>query len=87
MLNSREQKLIKVDAPFIDKISGLAIIKILDKTTHSTVMLKLKFTPNFATLDITNDGLDTIIPDPKESLGIIDLTSLGYYKIKQGTLQ
>ena len=38
-------------------------------------------------LDITNNGLDTIIFDPKEMLGIIDLRSLGYYKIKQGTLQ
>ena len=38
-------------------------------------------------LDITNNGLDTIIFDPKEVLGILDLRSLGYYKIKQGILQ
>ena len=38
-------------------------------------------------LAITNNGLDTIIFDPKEMLGIIDLISFGYYKIKQGTLQ
>ena len=37
-------------------------------------------------LDITNNGLDTDILDPKKMLGIIDLRSLGYYKIKQGTL-
>ena len=30
---------------------------------------------------------DTIIFKPEEILGIIDLRSLGYYKIKQGTLQ
>ena len=30
---------------------------------------------------------DTIIFKPEEMLGIIDLRSLGYYKIKQGTLQ
>ena len=87
MLKPREWKLIKVDAPFIDEISGLAIIKILYKTTHNTMMLKLKFMQNFAMLDITNNGLDTIILDPKEMLEIIDLRSLGYYKIKQGTLQ
>ena len=34
--------------------------------------------------DIMNNG---IIVDPKEMLGIIDLRSLGHYKIKQGTLQ
>ena len=33
VLKSREQKLIKVEATFIDEISGLAINKILDKTT------------------------------------------------------
>ena len=40
----REQKLIKVEAPFMDEISGLAIIKVLDKNTQNTMMLKLKFT-------------------------------------------
>ena len=38
-------------------------------------------------LDITNNGLDTIIFGPEEVLGIIDLRSLHYYKIKQGILQ
>ena len=31
--------------------------------------------------------VECIILDPKEMLGITDLRSLGYYKIKQGTLQ
>ena len=38
-------------------------------------------------LDTTNNGLVTITFDQKKMLGIIDLRSLGYYKIKQGTLQ
>ena len=38
-------------------------------------------------LDITDNGLDTIIFDQKEMLGIIDLRSLGFHKIKQVTLQ
>ena len=38
-------------------------------------------------LDITNNGLDTIIFGPEEVLGILDLRSLGYNKIKQGILQ
>ena len=42
ILKPSEQKLIKVNAPFTDKISGLAIIKILDEGTHSTLLLKLK---------------------------------------------
>ena len=51
------------------------------------MMLKLKFTWNLARLDITNSVLDTIIFDSKEMLGILDLRSLGYYKINQGILQ
>ena len=40
----------------------------------------------FSNLDITNSGLDTVIFDPDEMIGILDLRSLGYYKIKQGIL-
>ena len=36
ILKPKEQKLIKVKAQFIDEISGLAIVQILDGGTHST---------------------------------------------------
>ena len=42
---------------------------------------------NKAILDITNKGTDTLIFKPEEMIRIIDLRSLGYYKIKQGILQ
>ena len=51
------------------------------------MMLKLKFTRNKATLDMTNNTRETVIFDKKTSIGILDLRSLGYYKIKQGVLQ
>ena len=44
VLKHKEQKLIKVEVPFIDEISGLAIIKVLDKDVQNAMMLKLKFT-------------------------------------------
>ena len=87
VLKPKEWKLIKVNAPFIDEISGLVIVKILDGTTHSMMLLKLKFKCNSAMFDIANNGLDTTIFKPEEMLGILDLRSLGYYKIKQGILQ
>ena len=87
ILKPNEQKLIKVKAPFIDEISGMAIIKILDGGTYSTLLIKLKFTCNKAVLDIVNKGKDTMIFKPEEMIGVIDLRSLGYYKIKQGILQ
>ena len=87
VLKLKEQKLIKVNAPFIDRISGLAIVKILDGNTHSTMLLKLKFMHNAATLDIANNGPDTIMFELEKMLEILDLRPLGYYKIKQGILQ
>ena len=87
ILKPKGQKLIKVKAPIIDEISGLAIIKILDGSTNSTILIKLKLTHNAAILDIVNNGTDTMIFRPEEMLGILDLRSLGYYKIKQGILQ
>ena len=87
ILKPNKQKLIKVNVPFIDEISGLAIVKILEGGTHSTLLLKLKFLQNKATLDITNKGTHTMIFKPEEMIGIIDLRWLGYYKIKQGILQ
>ena len=87
ILKPDEQKLVKVKAPFIDEISGLAIIKIIDGGIYSTLLIKLKFTCNKAMMDIKNKGKDTMILRPKEMTGIVDLRSLGYYKIKQGILQ
>ena len=85
-MKPNEQKLMKVRAPFVDNISGLVIIKIIDGRTNSTLLIKLKFTQNKAVLDIKNAGKDTMILNPKEMIGIVDIRSLGYYKIKQGIL-
>ena len=87
ILKPNEHKLIKVRAPFVDGISGMAKIKILDGGTHSTLLIKLKFTCNKAILDIVNKGKDTMIFKPEEMIGVIDLRLLGYYKIKPGILQ
>ena len=86
ILKPDEQKLVKVRAPFIDEFLGLAIIKIIDGSTNST-LLKLKFTCSKAILDIKNAGKDTMILRPEEMIGIVDIMSLEYYKIKQGILQ
>ena len=69
IIKPNEQKLIKVKAPFIDEISVMAIIKILDGGTYSTLLIKLKFTQNKAVLDIVNKGKDTMIYKPEEMIG------------------
>ena len=79
--------MIPIEAPFIEEISGMAIVKLIDQGQKMPMMLKLKFIRNKATLDITNNTRETVIFDKKMSTGILDLRSLGYYKIKQGVLQ
>ena len=69
VLKPGEQKLIRVKAPFVDEISGMAIIKILDEGTYSTLLIKLKFTCNKVILDIVNKGKDTMIFMPEEMIG------------------
>ena len=57
----------KIDAPFSDKISGLAIIKLLDKSTQSIMMLKVKFMRNAAILDEMNSSPEMFILSPNEA--------------------
>ena len=59
ILKLNEQKLVKVKAPFVDKISGMAIIKILDGGTYSTLLIKLRFTCNKDMPDVVNKGKKT----------------------------
>ena len=71
----------------MEEISGMAIVKIIDQGQKTLMMLKLKFIWNNATIDITNNMRETLIFDKKRTIGILDLRSLDYYKIKQGVLQ
>ena len=87
ILKPGEKKLIPIESPFLEEISGMAIVKIVDQGQKMPMMFKLKFIRNKAMLDITNNTRETIIFDKKTSIGILDLRSLGYYKIKQGVLQ
>ena len=56
VLKPKEWKFFKVNAPFIDEKSGLAILKILDGITHRTILLNLKFMHNSAMLDIASNS-------------------------------
>ena len=76
-----------VEAPFVEEISGMAIVKVLNMQEQVTNMIKLKFIRNRVTLKVTNNTHETMMFDLTEMLGILDLRSLGYYKIKQDVLQ
>ena len=68
-------------------MSGMAITKMSNIKEQKTFTMKLKFIRNRAIFKVTNSTQDTVTFDLKEMLGIVDLRSLGYYKIKQGVLQ
>ena len=46
-------------------------------------MLKLKFPQKLAILNVMNSGLETVIFNLKDMLGILDVRSMDYYKIKK----
>ena len=73
----KTQKMVVVEAPFIEELSGMAIVK----------MIKLKFIRNKAVLKITNKTYETVTFGWTEMIGVVDLRSLGFYKIKQEVLQ
>ena len=76
-----------VEALFIEEISGMAITKLLDVKEQITLMIKLKFIRNKAMLKVTNDTQERVTFNPIDMVGIVDLRSLGYYKVKQGVLK
>ena len=83
----KTQKMVIVEAPFLEELSEMAIIKVLDMTQYVTNMIKLKFIRNKATLKITNNTNDMVTFDRKDTIRILDIRSLGYYKVKQDVLQ
>ena len=46
VVKPKERKFIKIEAPSVDEISGLAIVKMLDNKEQCTVVLKLKLIRN-----------------------------------------
>ena len=84
---TKTQKIIVIEAPFVEELSGIAIVKILDMKEQATSMIKLKFSRNKAVLKITNNTHETVTFGHTEMIGVVDLRSLGFYKIKQEVLQ
>ena len=71
----------------MEEISGMVFTKMLDIKEQKTLTMKLKFIRKRETFKVRNSTHVTVTFDPKERLGVVDLRSLGYFKIKQGVLQ
>ena len=81
------QKMLMVEAPFIEELSGIAMVNILDMKMQTTTMIKLKLIWNKAVLKVKNKTHKTITFCRTGMMGVVDLRLLGFYKIKQEVLQ
>ena len=70
--------MVVIEAPFIEELSGMAIVKILDMKEQGTSMIKLKFIRNKSVLKITNKTHETVTFGRTEMIGVVDLRSLGF---------
>ena len=71
---------VKAKVPFIEKLSGHAIAKLLYRGSLGT--LKIRIVDNITVMEIINNTPSTMYFSPEESIGIVDIRSLGYYNIK-----
>ena len=55
LLKPKEQRAIKIEAPFMDEISGLVNIRLLNHKTGYTNTIKVKYVRNTGFLDVTNN--------------------------------
>ena len=71
---------VKAKIPFIEKLSGHAIAKLLYKGSLGT--MKIRIVDNITVMEIINNTPSTMYLCPDESIWIVDIRSLGYYNIK-----
>ena len=67
----REQKVLTLEASFVEEISGMAITKMLDIKQQKTLTMKLKFIRNRAIFKVTNSMHEAVVFHPREMLDII----------------
>ena len=62
------------------------MIKLLDFKSDCTSTIKVKFIRNTEFPDITNNSSEPLIFSNDEALAMVDLRSIGYYKLKQSII-
>ena len=63
------------------------MIKLLDLTTSCTNIIKVELVRKTGFLDVTNHSSEPLTLNKDEVIGIVDLRSIGYHKVKQDTVQ
>ena len=75
---------VRVRIPFVEKLSGIAIVKLRYKYHIGTMRVKLD--NNQSILRIINNTDEMIHYTPQLSMGIVNIRSLGYYNIRKSIM-
>ena len=76
---AREKVYIKVKAPFCDKLSGMICTKFFGRDMVYT--LRVKFQDNQGVVQFRNGSDETAQLRKNKAVGILDLRSIGYFKV------
>ena len=79
------KRYVKIAAPFPEQLSGVAIVKIVQGA--QTITLQLTLQKNLGILDMVNTTKKPMVFCRNNSIGIVDIRSLGFYNIRHSTLQ
>ena len=74
---------VKIRIPFVEKLSGIAIVKLLYKYHIGTMRVRIDH--NQSIIKIINNTNETIYYSPQLSMGIV-IRSLGYYNVSKSIL-
>ena len=75
---------VKVRIPFVEKLSGIAIVKLMYKYHIGTMRVKIYH--NQSILQIIYNKDETIHYTPQLSMGIVDIRSLRYYNVTKSVM-
>ena len=75
---------VKVRVPFVEKLSGIAIVKLLYK--YHTGTMRVCIDSNQSIIKIINNTEETIHYTPQLAIRIVDIKSLGYYNVSKSIM-
>ena len=75
---------VKVRIPFVEKLSGVATVKLLYKYHIDT--MRGHIDSNQSIIKIINNTEETIHYTPQLAIGIVDIRSLGYYNVSKSIM-
>ena len=75
---------VKVGIPFVEKLSGIAIVKLLYQYHIGT--MRVCIDSNQSIIKMINNTEETVYYTPQLAMGIVDIRSLGYYNVSKSIM-